>query len=105
MRRTFALASLACMLFAQEARDLRIEAIGPANPMKDRGTRWALLVGISAYEYLPPAAQLHYAHRDAEDFAAFLRSYAGGALPADHIRLLENENATLAESAPAWTPG
>ncbi len=99
MRSTLALAAvagLACILFAQ-TRDLRIEAVGPSNPLKDRGTRWAVVVGISAYEYLPPAAQLHYAHRDAEDFAAFLRTYAGGALPADHIRFLENENATLAE--------
>jgi Flp pilus assembly protein TadD len=85
------------MLFAQLTRDLRIESAEPPNPMKDRGTRWAVVIGISSYEYLPPAAQLHYAHRDAEDFAGFLRSYAGGALPADHIRLLENENATLAE--------
>ena len=85
------------MLFAQQARDLRMEPAEPSNPIKDHGTRWALVVGISSYEYLPPAAQLHYAHRDAEDFAGFLRSYAGGALPADHIRLLENENATLAE--------
>lgn len=65
--------------------------------MKDRGTRWAVVIGISSYAYLPPAAQLHYAHRDAEEFAGFLRSYAGGSLPADHIQLLENENATLAE--------
>jgi Flp pilus assembly protein TadD len=97
MRRILGLGGLACMVFAQGTRDLRIESAGLTNPMKDRGTRWALVIGISAYEYLPPAAQLHYSHRDAEDFAGFLRSYAGGALPADHIRLLENENATLAE--------
>jgi uncharacterized caspase-like protein/tetratricopeptide (TPR) repeat protein len=91
------LAGIACILFAQQARDLRIESAGPSNPLKDRGTRWAVVVGISSYEYLPPAAQLHYAHRDAEDFAGFLRTYAGGALPADHIRLLENEHATFSE--------
>ena len=91
------LAGIACILFAQQARDLRIESAGPSNPLKDRGTRWAVVVGISSYEYLPPAAQLHYAHRDAEDFAGFLRTYAGGALRADHIRLLENEHATFSE--------
>lgn len=85
------------MLLAQPIRDLRIEPAGLSNPLKDRGTRWAVVVGISSYEYLPPAAQLHYAHRDAEDFAGFLRTYAGGALPADHIRLLENEHATFSE--------
>jgi hypothetical protein len=97
MRWILALAGLACILVAQQTRDLRIESAEPSNPLRDRGTRWAVVVGISSYEYLPPAAQLHYAHRDAEDFAGFLRSYAGGALPADHIRLLENEQATFPE--------
>lgn len=97
MRCTLALAGLACILFAQQTRNLRLESAEPSNPLKDRGTRWAVVVGISSYEYLPPAAQLHFAHRDAEEFAGFLRTYAGGALPADHIRLLENEHATLAE--------
>jgi tetratricopeptide (TPR) repeat protein len=97
MRWILALAGLACILVAQQTRDLRIESAEPSNPLRDRGTRWAVVVGISSYEYLPPAAQLHYAHRDAEDFAGFLRTFAGGALPADHIRLLVNEQATLAE--------
>jgi uncharacterized caspase-like protein/Tfp pilus assembly protein PilF len=97
MRWILALAGLACILFAQQTRNLRLEAVEPSNPLKDRGTRWAVVVGISSYEYLPPPAQLHYAHRDAEDFAGFLRTYAGGALPADHIRLLENEQATFPE--------
>jgi tetratricopeptide (TPR) repeat protein len=97
MRRTLVLAGITCILFAQQSsRDLRIESVEPSNPLKDGGTRWAVVVGISTYEYLPPAAQLHFAHRDAEDFAAFLRSYGGGAIPADHIRLLENEHATVA---------
>jgi tetratricopeptide (TPR) repeat protein len=97
MRWILAFAGLACILVAQQARNIRIEAVEPSNPFKDRGTRWAVVVGISSYEYLPPAAQLHYAHRDAEDFAAFLRTYAGGALPADHIRFLENQQATFPE--------
>jgi Flp pilus assembly protein TadD/uncharacterized caspase-like protein len=68
----------------------------PANTLRDRGTRWALVVGISSYQYLRPDAQLQFAHRDAEQFAAFLRDAPGGALPADHIRLLTNSDATLA---------
>jgi hypothetical protein len=60
----------------------------PANTLRDRGTRWALVVGISSYQYLPPDAQLQFAHRDAEQFASFLRDAPGGALPAEHIRLL-----------------
>ncbi|MBZ5625211.1 MAG: caspase family protein [Acidobacteriia bacterium] len=104
MRCTLALWALSLALcaqptapLAQPARDLRIESAEPVNPLQDRGTRWALVVGISSYEHLPPGAQLHFAHRDAEEFAEFLRSFAGGALPAGHIRLLENEHATLVE--------
>ncbi len=83
-------------LLAQQPRDIRLQAVAPANPLGDRGSRWALVVGISDHHYLPPPAQLHFAHRDAEEFAAFLRSAPGGALPSDHIRLLSNERATLA---------
>src|SRR3954447_21820773 len=100
MRFTLAVAGIAvmgCLLSGQQSRDLRIEATQPVNPLKDKGTRWALVVGISSYEYLPPGAQLRYAHRDAEEFAQFLRTLAGGALAADHIQLLENEHATYAE--------
>ena len=68
----------------------------PGNVFQDRGARWALVVGISSYQYLQPAAQLRFANRDAEQFADFLRSAAGGALPSDHIRLLTDGKATLA---------
>jgi len=97
MRRGLLIVFVAAALLAQLPRDLRIEPIVAANPLRDRGTRWALVVGVSSYEYLPPAAQLLYSHRDAEDFAAFLRSFDGGALPGDHIRLLTNQQATLAQ--------
>lgn len=84
------------LLLAQQARDLSIEREVPMNPFRDKGTRWALVVGVSDHELLPPAAQLKFAHRDAEDFAGFLRSTSGGALPASHVRLLTNRNASLA---------
>ena len=96
MRRTVPLLLVATTLFGQQTRDLQFEPEQPANPLKDRGTRWALVVGISNHQHLPPAAQLRFAHRDAEDFAGFLRTIPGGALPASHIRLLTNERATLA---------
>ncbi|MEO8128813.1 MAG: tetratricopeptide repeat protein [Bryobacteraceae bacterium] len=96
MRKTVPLLLLAATLFGQQTRDLQFEPEQPINPLKDRGTRWALVVGISNHQHLPPAAQLRFAHRDAEDFAAFLRTVPGGALPASHIRLLTNERATLA---------
>lgn len=97
MFRALLLATLPITLLAQAARDLRVEPVAPANPLRDRGTRWALVVGVSSYEYVPPAAQLHFAHRDAEDFASFLGSFEGGSIPADHIRLLTNQDATLAQ--------
>ncbi|HEY2016521.1 MAG TPA: caspase family protein [Bryobacteraceae bacterium] len=97
MWRGLAIAMLSMALLAQAPRDLRIEPTASSNPLRDRGTRWAVVVGVSAYEHLPPAAQLHFAHRDAEGFAEFLRSFEGGAIPSDHIRLLTNQQATLSQ--------
>ena len=59
------------------------------------GQRWAVVVGISDYAN-PDIPDLKYAHRDAQVFYDFLRSPNGGAFPDDHIRLLTNSNATLA---------
>jgi uncharacterized caspase-like protein len=59
------------------------------------GQRWAVVVGISDYAH-PDIPDLKYAHRDAQVFYDFLRSPNGGAFPDDHIRLLTNSNATLA---------
>jgi len=87
--------AFAAVLLAQ-IRDLKLEAPIPAKLPGDQGSRWAVLVGVSAYDNLPPAAQLRFAHRDAEEFAEFLRGPAGGALPSSHIRVLTNDQATLA---------
>jgi tetratricopeptide (TPR) repeat protein len=57
-----------------------------------RGTRRALIVGISTYDSIRP--QLDYAARDAEAFAAFLRSPAGFVSPRENLRLLVNDSAT-----------
>jgi Flp pilus assembly protein TadD len=84
-------------LFPQPARDLKVEMAGPPHPLRGKGDRWAVVIGISEYEHLPAAAQLRFAHRDAEEFAGFLRSAAGGAVPNDHVRFLTNQQATLAE--------
>ena len=56
---------------------------------------YAVIVGISKYENAG-ITQLDYAHRDAQVFADYLKSKAGGLVPEDHIRLLTNENATYA---------
>jgi len=65
--------------------------------------RWAVVVGISDYQYdtrrdpekgIP---NLKYAHRDAQTFAEFLISPAGGAFSPDQVRLLINQQATVKE--------
>ena len=109
MRRALLLCLISFSSLAQQpSRDLRNEPVAPASALGDRGTRWAVVVGISTYRYLPPGAQLHFAHRDAQEFAAFLRGPAGGGFPADHVRLLTNEEATLAQIRSAldtWLAG
>jgi uncharacterized caspase-like protein len=56
---------------------------------------WAVIVGISEYENktIPP---LHFADADAEAFADFLRKPEGGGFSPDHMRVLVNKDATLA---------
>src|SRR5215472_16583418 len=72
-----------------------------------KGKLWAVVVGVSSYQNLSPTEQLKYAHRDAEDFAAFLRSPNGGGFPSTQIRLLLNQQATLSAVRTAlgtWLP-
>jgi uncharacterized caspase-like protein/tetratricopeptide (TPR) repeat protein len=91
--------------YAQTPRDLKMERSAP--PLPDKRARWAMVVGVSSYQYAPPAAQLRYAHRDAQEFANFLRSTEGGGLPADHVRLLTDSSATAASIRAAlqvWLP-
>ena len=59
------------------------------------GTTRALVIGISSYqdEGIP---SLKYAHKDAEEFAKFLQSKAGGALKKEQIEIITNEKATAA---------
>lgn len=60
-----------------------------------RGKLWAVVIGVSRYKNLAPKSQLEFAHRDAEDFAAFLRSPKGGGYPPSQLTLLTNQAATL----------
>ena len=86
---------VAGVLCAQQSRDVKWEAAPAANLLRDKGTRWALVVGISQHANLGSGAQLQFAHRDAEEFAGFLLSAGGGALPPSQVKLLTNEKATL----------
>lgn len=90
------LAAALPLLAFQAARDLVLEIPDtPVVPQAGTPTRWALVVGVSTYKNLPPRAQLRYAHRDAADYAEFLRSPQGGGLASSQVRLLTEERATV----------
>jgi uncharacterized caspase-like protein/tetratricopeptide (TPR) repeat protein len=75
--------------------------------MDRRGRLWAVVIGISHYDNVPPQAQLHFADRDAQEFAAFLRTPSGGGFPSDHIQVLLNDQASLSSIRTAlgtWLP-
>ena len=93
---------LSGMLEAQEPKDA-----GPSSNFKlhpeasgSNSTR-AVVIGISDYQD-PAIPDLQYAHRDAEAFANFLRSPAGGLLDNDHLKVLTNEKATAGRIAEAF---
>lgn len=59
------------------------------------GQTYAVVIGIADYQVLTYATgDLRFADRDARQVAAFLQTKAGGSVPASHIRLLTNRQAT-----------
>jgi hypothetical protein len=60
----------------------------------------AVVIGISDYQD-KDIPDLRFADQDAEAFANFLRSPAGGALDEDHLKVLTNENASAGRVAEA----
>lgn len=71
------------------------------QPIQPKAATKAVIIGISNYSQV---SKLRFAHRDAEAFAQFLRSPAGGSVPEENIRLLTEEKATQAQigSALSW---
>jgi len=67
----------------------------PAVALAEAGTR-AVVIGISDYQD-PQIPDLRFADKDAEAFANFLRSPAGGSLDGDHLKVLLNSEATVAQ--------
>jgi len=91
----------------QAPRDLKLEweRIEPQTSAVSK--RWALVIGVSTYKNIPPQSQLRYAHKDAEDFARFLRSPQAGALAPTQVRLLTEQQATVGALRSAlheWLP-
>ncbi|HEX4947581.1 MAG TPA: tetratricopeptide repeat protein [Blastocatellia bacterium] len=70
-----------------------VQASGEA--LDGKGKLWAVVIGVSSYRNLSKDQQLQYAHRDAQDFAAFLRSPNGGGFPANQVSVLLNQDATV----------
>jgi uncharacterized caspase-like protein/tetratricopeptide (TPR) repeat protein len=80
-------------------RDLK--PVRPAGQVQTATTTvvprsYALVIGIAHYEYLPAAAQLKYPDRDAEAVYTTLISQEGGNFPAEHVHVLTDAQATLA---------
>jgi tetratricopeptide (TPR) repeat protein len=63
---------------------------------------YAVVVGISEYAN-KGITKLRFANRDAEAFASYLQSKAGGSVPQENIRLLLDKNATTAAVYDALT--
>ncbi|MCB9314465.1 MAG: tetratricopeptide repeat protein [Lewinellaceae bacterium] len=72
----------------------------PATSSSDRGSTYAVVVGISDYQD-PDIPDLRFADKDAQEFARYLASPAGGSLDQDHLKVLVNHEATAAQFAMA----
>ncbi|HKK87853.1 MAG TPA: caspase family protein, partial [Saprospiraceae bacterium] len=68
------------------------------SEVNEKGDVYAVVVGISDYQD-KGIPDLRFADKDAEAFANFLRSPAGGSLDEDHLKVLINERATAAQFA------
>jgi hypothetical protein len=66
-----------------------------ARDTKAGPEKWAVVVGTSEYMNRG-VSPLKYADKDAEAFAKFLQTPEGGGYESDHIRVLLNKDATLA---------
>lgn len=85
MRRSFIVLFI-CLLHTAA---LMAQQASPNNS----GNIYALVVGIANYQN-KDIPQLQYANRDAEVFAEYLKSKAGGSVPAENIQLLVDSAAT-----------
>lgn len=69
----------------------------PEKNINQEGSIYALIVGISDYQD-PAINDLQFADKDAQAFESFLRRTTG-LMEDDHIKLLINQNATMAQFA------
>ncbi|MBI5083284.1 MAG: tetratricopeptide repeat protein [Acidobacteria bacterium] len=98
---------------AEQQRDLKFTR-APASTVVKPGEEvviprsYALVVGISEYQNLPPQGQLRYPARDAAAVYTSLISPEGGQFPPENVHRLIGRNATLAnlmKELEEWLPG
>ena len=82
-------------LFAQQKGANPLPKSEIENP---KSATYAVVVGISNYQS-DNIPDLRFADKDAQAFANFLRSPAGGGLDEDHLKVLINEEATAGKVA------
>lgn len=78
----------------QEA--LATEAAIKAAEISPEARTYGLIIGISKYEKIPQDLWPQFADADAKTFSQHLASPRGGAVPADQVTVLTNEEATTA---------
>ena len=95
---------LAIALLAPSLASAQERGVSGDNPGQPAGVRRAVVIGVSKYPTLPPNKQLEYAAADARAFQDYLKSPAGGSVPAENLQLLIDENATAGNimNALAW---
>ncbi len=100
----FLLLALPFLVAAQTEKSINPLPSSPALPAEARsakaGATLAVVIGISDYQDLQ-IPDLRFADKDAEAFANFLRSPAGGSLDGDHLQVLTNTQATAGRIAEA----
>ncbi len=95
----------AAAVFAQQQqpppqkRDLKIEKLEdptlPPAPVVPRS--YAVVIGVSHYQNLPPHLQLQFSERDAQSMYTVLISPEGGNFKAENVHVLTGPKATLAD--------
>ena len=90
----FLLVLSSTVVIADTSRSIGINLVETTERMRqwEQGKKYALVVGISHYEYLPPKQQLKYCHLDAQLLACCLADYSF--TPYDEVVVLTDDQAT-----------
>ncbi len=95
MKNQILIIAFAFIVSSIAAQQKGINQLPTANRQLPTST-YAVVVGISDYQD-PGIPDLRFADKDAEAFAGYLRSNAGGKLDNDHLKVLINQQATMAQ--------